>query len=226
MAIEEYKRKPRGQKATITKYRVRIRTTVESTYEEGVRIPVNIDELHDDYYEAKRAEERHWLSIRDGTMSAELEKELRRLSEPTMGSLLQHYADKEVPLRAKDSQDIERKRLEKTIPAVRLKLGRNAKDRTRAGTILEDNSATFGEVLVCACNKQVIKLWIEQGSYPRPWTSFRTSGLNARKSTIPAKSFGSQIARSCPCTERECYRQKSRIRSCFWLIRSATLTWP
>lgn len=91
MAVETYTRKPRGQKHPIVKYRVRIRTTVESTHDPDERIPVNIDELYDTLAEAKRAEDRHWLSIRTGTLSVELSNQVKRLAEPAMRDLLETY---------------------------------------------------------------------------------------------------------------------------------------
>lgn len=162
MAIETYSRKPRGQKHQIVKYRVRIRTTVESTHDPDQRIPVNIDELYDTLAEAKRAEERHWLSIRTGALSVELSNQVKRLAEPAMRDLLETYHARTKQYRSASARESERVRLETTIARVLVNLGKRGVERVRPGTEIVDGRAPFGQVLVVECDKAIIKSWISR----------------------------------------------------------------
>lgn len=140
MAIELYTRKPRGQKLPVTKYRVRIRTTVENLMgADGERQPYVVDERYDTLIDAERAQKEHWLAIRDGVASKALVATLARATEPTLRELLQEYANAEVPKRAQSSQAVERLRLEKTIPEVVINFGRKAENFVRPGYVAKDD---------------------------------------------------------------------------------------
>jgi integrase len=167
MTIETYSVRPRGQKVPVTKYRVRIRTTLPDLMspDENARLKHVVDEIYDSYHDAKKAHDAHWGSIRSGEAATDVMALIEETAAPTMSDLLDEYADEQLKLRAESSRDVEELRLRETIPNLIIEIGLKAGDIVRRNKLQPDGrSVRFGDVLCHQCHKRVIKSWIHERS--------------------------------------------------------------